>query len=96
MATVIYRLEKQDDAKRTLYVEFQQEARNAVRRLWNVIQNGLSIAKNEVENFHTPEDAATYLKNQRGHYEKLGFKEPAPAAAPAAKSSEASADSFQE
>lgn len=97
MANVIYRLEKQDEAKRTLYVEFQQEARNAVRRLWNVIQNGLSIAKNEVENFHSSEDAQTYLKNQRAAYEKQGFKEPAKAeAAPTAAKTETSADSFQE
>lgn len=81
LVTVICRLEKTVEGK-LYYVEFQREARNGVKRLWNTFgPTGLTIAKNERENFQDPKGLEKYIKNQRTAYEKQGFKEPAPAKA---------------
>lgn len=79
LANVIFRLEKIVDGK-PFYIEFQREARNGVKRLWNIYgPTGLTIAKNERENFQDEKHLEKYIENARKQYAKLGFKEPAAA-----------------
>lgn len=81
MAQRALRVEKKDEQGRTLYVEFQIEARNQVSRIWNVFVGKRVETKREREGFQSPEDVQTYLKNQARFYAQNGY---APAGAPAA------------
>lgn len=72
MPTKTIRLEKKTRSG-LLYIEFRIEARNAVLRVWNLFENGVNVQKKDKENLQTPENVATYIKNQKAGYEKKGF-----------------------
>ena len=88
MADIVLRLEKTLDEKafdgktsRVLYVQFEREARNVIKRLWNKYSDrGICISLNERENFHDAASVENYLKNARKQYEGQGFKVIEPAA----------------
>ncbi len=75
MADRLFRLEKTDEQKRAIYVEYHREAQNTLVRLWCVYDsNGRIVPKNEREHFQTTADADTYLANMKAAYIKQGYK----------------------
>lgn len=73
MATKKIRLEKKD-GKQTLYTEFQFISGNSVMRVWNkVTKLGIHTTLKDRENFQSPDDVATYIKNQKAALEKDGW-----------------------
>jgi len=74
MATRLLRLEKKADGK-CLYIEYQREAQNAIKRLWNSYgHDGRPTQKQERENFQTSTDLETYVMNAKTGHEKNGFE----------------------